>query len=947
MSLVIRNNVKLITDPIDGTGDDLLTRNSTTKELGSISPIDTSTFLTSTLQTGYFLIGNANIATPTLITGQVTFTSLGVSSISADTITNTHINSGAGIVYTKLNLSNSIINTDINSAAGINRSKLANGNINRIIINNGSGVLSEATAITADRVIVSDASGLPIESTISTTTLAFLDASSSIQTQLDNKLDFSSGISPLDGDIIYYSSGSWINLGIGTDGETLTIESGLPVWRSAVSNGLPVGGTINQVLKKIDSTPFNSQWSDLTLSLISDVTSTVTEINQFTGVTTTTVQYNFLNTLTSNVQTQLDTKLNNSLPYNSLFVGDAGNNAIALAAGTNGHVLTIQAGVPTWIAPTPPGNVSSATAPSVDNELVRFNGTIGDSIQGGSGIVISDTGAISFPTAGALQTSTSGTNTLLLRAYDVDGTAYVTFATLTAGNTPTFNLEDSVTKAGSYIYRVGGTDISLADGGTGASLVDPGADAIFVWDNTLNESRLAILSGLTYDSGTNTLTAIGSGIGGSTGATDNVILRADGTGGSTLQSSPVVISDTGNITFGVSGVTTGTTRLLTVEGVSADISLSISTKGVGDFSLFSDSIALAADTQMVFGALNGVYINGGINSGELRIYEPSGSGVNYNAFKTVAQAVDITYTLPTVAPAVNGYVLSSTTAGVMSWVATSGGSGDVVGPASATDNAITRFDSTTGKLIQNSTLYLDDSGSLTDSGGLEFIRFSATASAVNEITVINAAASGSPRISATGADTNIGIQLVGKGTGNASLSSNGVALFWTGSTLLGSSYSLDGLSSIKDTNSNEYLTFSQVASAVNQLTMTNAATGNAPTLSASGDDTDIDINITPKGAGKINLLIGVDNDASGFKHARVTTGSVAAGTTALVTITWTTPFADANYTVNASVVEATTSSLSLSVVHVESITASAVTVRVLNNSVGSLTGTVHVLAIHD
>ncbi len=31
-----------------------------------------------------------------------------------------------------------------------------------------------------------------------------------------------------------------------------------------------------------------------------------------------------------------------------------------------------------------------------------------------------------------------------------------------------------------------------------------------------------------------------------------------------------------------------------------------------------------------------------------------------------------------------------------------GGSGDVVGPASSTDNAIARFDSTTGKLIQNS-----------------------------------------------------------------------------------------------------------------------------------------------------------------------------------------------------------------------------------------------------
>lgn len=42
-----------------------------------------------------------------------------------------------------------------------------------------------------------------------------------------------------------------------------------------------------------------------------------------------------------------------------------------------------------------------------------------------------------------------------------------------------------------------------------------------------------------------------------------------------------------------------------------------------------------------------------------------------------------------------------------------GGVGDVVGPASATDNALVRFDSTTGKLIQNSTVTLDDTGAIT------------------------------------------------------------------------------------------------------------------------------------------------------------------------------------------------------------------------------------------
>ena len=39
--------------------------------------------------------------------------------------------------------------------------------------------------------------------------------------------------------------------------------------------------------------------------------------------------------------------------------------------------------------------------------------------------------------------------------------------------------------------------------------------------------------------------------------------------------------------------------------------------------------------------------------------------------------------------------------------------GDVVGPASATDNAIARYNLTTGKLIQNSLVIVDDTGSVT------------------------------------------------------------------------------------------------------------------------------------------------------------------------------------------------------------------------------------------
>jgi hypothetical protein len=44
--------------------------------------------------------------------------------------------------------------------------------------------------------------------------------------------------------------------------------------------------------------------------------------------------------------------------------------------------------------------------------------------------------------------------------------------------------------------------------------------------------------------------------------------------------------------------------------------------------------------------------------------------------------------------------------------ATGGGTGDVVGPASATDEAVARFDTTTGKLIQNSVVTITDAGDI-------------------------------------------------------------------------------------------------------------------------------------------------------------------------------------------------------------------------------------------
>ncbi len=58
---------------------------------------------------------------------------------------------------------------------------------------------------------------------------------------------------------------------------------------------------------------------------------------------------------------------------------------------------------------------------------------------------------------------------------------------------------------------------------------------------------------------------------------------------------------------------------------------------------------------------------------------------------------------------------------------------------------------------------------------------------------------------------------------------------------------------IADANGNELIMLQTASSAVNQLEVTNSATGGSIVVGASGDDTNIDIDISPKGTGEVNI----------------------------------------------------------------------------------------------
>ena len=110
----------------------------------------------------------------------------------------------------------------------------------------------------------------------------------------------------------------------------------------------------------------------------------------------------------------------------------------------------------------------------------------------------------------------------------------------------------------------------------------------------------------------------------------------------------------------------------------------------------------------------------------------------------------------------------------------------------------------------------------------------------------------------------------------------------------GNNIIIDSTKSILDESSNEQITFTTTSAAVNNFGITNAATGNTPSLAAVGGDTNIDFNITPKGIGRATF-----NGQGKIQSVaeKVTTAAIAAtGTVAYDVLTQ----AVLNYTTNAA-----------------------------------------------
>jgi len=172
----------------------------------------------------------------------------------------------------------------------------------------------------------------------------------------------------------------------------------------------------------------------------------------------------------------------------------------------------------------------------------------------------------------------------------------------------------------------------------------------------------------------------------------------------------------------------------------------------------------------------------------------------------------------------------------------------------------------------------------TNSLGNEQLRITHTASAVNYLNITGQATTGSPALSAQGSDTNISLIYISKGIGgHIFASTNGANIqFLVANTTsavnylqvtgqaTGSAPTISAQGS--DANVGLYFkskgTFGHVfangasqtqfsvystASAVNYLEVTGNSMGLTPSISSQGSDTNIDIALTPKGAGVLSF----------------------------------------------------------------------------------------------
>jgi hypothetical protein len=205
-------------------------------------------------------------------------------------------------------------------------------------------------------------------------------------------------------------------------------------------------------------------------------------------------------------------------------------------------------------------------------------------------------------------------------------------------------------------------------------------------------------------------------------------------------------------------------------GQITNTNLLILEQAIGGFS----SVALNATTGVTL-----TFSNGALSNGKNQVIKLTGT-ITTSVNVIIPDSVEKTYVIENATSGGFTVTVKTSSGTGVTWGATDKGIKMVYSDGTnVVDTAFTEVSSDysptlSGILDTNGNdVVIDDAGALEDDSNNEYIKFAKTATAVNEITVTNAAASGTPNISATGDDTNIDLNLTPKGIGRVTFNGAG------------------------------------------------------------------------------------------------------------------------------------------------------------------------------